>query len=476
MIKLIFLLSVFLLFFNLGKPLIWQDEAEVALLARNITKFGLPVAWDGETLITQSEGQDSKYVGHLRLWSWNTWLPHYAAALSFKLFGETTTAARLPFALAGFGVILFSYLLAKKLSIDPRISLLVISTSTLFYLYSRQARYYSFSMLFPLSAYYFYLSRRNFMYFLSLLASFHSNFVLSFGLTLPSMLFGLKNKYTWVFLLQSFAWAWFFHPPGNYWIGLPEISLRFLSYLNIVNSFFFPLVFFPIIFFIKRLPLFAKLLLAGIFTHIAAISFSLPLAQRYLVPLIPVFALFLALVLSKLGRPKLILLILPIVMFTNLPNIFSERIIHPSYFLKKPKIRFFFFDYISSLTKDYPGPIEGQVTYLTSEKIPDKSVLIFSDYETNSLRFYFPNLHFVDHPSADVTYWLPRSSWGNLNELTSCQKEEVKKTGQKIILPNFDTQWGNMPDITYHQFKIDPATPRLAIYKTLNGVNWDKCT
>lgn len=475
MTKLVFLLSFFLLFFNLGRPLIWQDEAEVVLLARNITKFGLPVAWDGETLITQSEGQDSKYVGHLRLWSWNTWLPHYAIALSFKVFGESTAAARLPFALAGFGVILISYLLARRLGVDPRISLLLISASTLFYLYSRQARYYSFSMLFPLCAYYFYFSRRNFLFFLSLFAGFHSNFVLSFGLNLPLLLFALKNKYTWLFLLQSFIWVWFFHPPGNYWIGLGELSHRFLDYLNIINSFFFPLVLLPIVVFVKSLHISIKLILAGIFIHVAVISFSLPLAQRYLVPLIPIFSLFLALLFSKLNRPKLIVLILPIFLFTNIPNIFSEKIIHPSYFLKRPEIRFFFLDYLSSLTRDYPGPIEGVVEYLATQKL-DKSTLIYSDYETNSLRFYFPNLHFVDHPSKDVTIWLPRSSWGNLNELTPCQKNEVKKAGQQIILPNFDTQWENMPDITYHQFQIDQATPHLTIYKTPNGVNWDKCT
>lgn len=477
---LIVLLSVFLLFYNLDSPMLWQDEAEVAMIARNITKFGLPVAYDGETLITQEEGQDSQVVGSNRLWSWNTWLPYYATAFSFKIFGENTFAARFPFAVAGIGTLAIYYFLAKKIlgnnTKGVLLCLLVLLTNTLFYLYSRQARYYSFSMLFPLAAIYFYFSKRYWLYFLALVASFHSNFVLAFGLTLPLIILSLKNKATLLFLAQSFLWLYFFHPPSRNWIGPKEVLLRIVDYLNIINSFYFPLFLAATLVFFRKFSPPVKILILGCLTHILVISISLRFGQRYLVTLIPVFSLLVGLILTKIYQKSWsgLILIIPIFLLTNLPFVFSERLFHPAYWKTKPEIRFFFLDYVTSLPKSYPGPIEGISSFLSSEKI-NSGVPIYTDYEINSLRFYFPKLKFIDHPSPDALYWLPRDNWGYLRELTPCQKDLLEKVAQKIVLPNFDTQWENMPDITYHQFQIDKNTPHVIIYKVTDKINWPQC-
>ncbi len=53
------LAAVVLLFANLGDIYLWQDEAETALLARNVMTHGYPNAWDGKNLITQNAGLDS---------------------------------------------------------------------------------------------------------------------------------------------------------------------------------------------------------------------------------------------------------------------------------------------------------------------------------------------------------------------------------------------------------------------------------
>ncbi|MBI4099501.1 hypothetical protein HY440_00685 [Candidatus Microgenomates bacterium] len=485
MIKvLVFLFAVFLLFYRLDSPLLWQDEGEVALIAKNITKFGLPVAYDGRFLVTQEEGQDSQLVFGQRLWSWNTWLPYYATALSFKVFGQSTTAARLPFAVAGVGVLAVSYLLARKMKIHHAICLLVLATNVLFYLYSRQARYYALSMLFPLCAVYFFFTKRYWLYFLALLASFHSNFVLAFGLNLPLLALSLRKKQTLLFLAQSLLWLWFFHPaawgsqPGffRYWQGLTAVLEKFTGYVNLINSFYFPLVLAAAVLAFKRFNPILKVLLIGTVIHIAVVSFFLQFGQRNLVTLIPIFALFIAAILDFARRKNFLvfLLLLPLFVFTNLPNIVSERVIHPSYLLTKPTVRFYLFDYVSSLPKPYPGPLEGISGFLVSEGIKD-TTLVYTDYEINSLRFYFPNLRFVDHPSEDVVYWLPRHSWGYLRELTICQKQLLESQAQKIILPGFDTQWENMPDITYHQFTIDPNTPPVTIYKVVKAINWKQC-
>lgn len=457
--------------------MLWQDEGEVALIARNINKFILPVTYDGNVLITQEEGQDSRYLGNLRVWNWNTWLPYYATALSFKLFGENTAAARLPFTLAGIGVLVFSYLLAKKMKINPFICLLILATNTLFYLYSRQARYYAFSMVFSLIATYFYFSKRYWLYFLALLAGFHSNFVLAFGLNLPLIFLSFKNKVTWLFLAQSLVWLWFFHPPSRNWGGLNNVFEKIYNYINLINSYYFPLVFAAAFLIFRKFHLILKILIVGVIFHIIVISLFLPFGQRYLVTLIPVFSLLTGFLFSSLWQKnKLICFFLfPVFLFTNLPFLLSERAFHPAY-LKTPLIiRSYLFDFMSSLKSDYPGPLEGIAKFLTVEKIKDKSTIIYTDYEINSLRFYFPNLRFVDHPSEDVTYWLPRYNWGYFRELTTCQKKLLEEKAQKFVLDNFDTQWENMPDITYHQFIISDNTPHVTIYKVTDKINWKQC-
>jgi hypothetical protein len=47
------LVGALLIFPNLDDRYLWDDEAETALLAKNVLRFGVPVAWDGVSLISQ---------------------------------------------------------------------------------------------------------------------------------------------------------------------------------------------------------------------------------------------------------------------------------------------------------------------------------------------------------------------------------------------------------------------------------------
>lgn len=52
--------AAFAVFWNLGDRSLWGDEAETALLALNITQFGIPKATDGKNYITiLGKGQDT---------------------------------------------------------------------------------------------------------------------------------------------------------------------------------------------------------------------------------------------------------------------------------------------------------------------------------------------------------------------------------------------------------------------------------
>jgi hypothetical protein len=50
------LLAALLIFANLDDRRLWDDEAETALLAKSTLRFGVPVAWDGVTRISQECG------------------------------------------------------------------------------------------------------------------------------------------------------------------------------------------------------------------------------------------------------------------------------------------------------------------------------------------------------------------------------------------------------------------------------------
>src|SRR5580692_6477510 len=88
----------FLAFCNLdGRPF-WGDEAETALLARNVLKFGVPRVDDGVNRILL---HGDKFDARDGVWTWSPWLQDYITAGSFAIFGQTTWAGRAPFAFIG---------------------------------------------------------------------------------------------------------------------------------------------------------------------------------------------------------------------------------------------------------------------------------------------------------------------------------------------------------------------------------------
>ena len=136
-----------LLFANLGNVYLWQDEAETALVAKNLLEYGYPMAYDGKNLITQNAGLDSNAE---HVWIWSPWLQFYVTAASFKLFGIGTLSARLPFALIGLVTVAFFYFAARELlrkERDARIATVILGTSIPFLLHARQARWYVLAVI-----------------------------------------------------------------------------------------------------------------------------------------------------------------------------------------------------------------------------------------------------------------------------------------------------------------------------------------
>src|ERR1700719_1466868 len=105
-IVLVAALALPLLSINLASDYLWLDEADTAVLASNILKFGLPRAWDGRTFIDSDRG--ARDNAELVMVS-HPWLQYYVTAASFGVLGQTNLAARLPFALAGWLTIIVAY-------------------------------------------------------------------------------------------------------------------------------------------------------------------------------------------------------------------------------------------------------------------------------------------------------------------------------------------------------------------------------
>ncbi|MBI2384568.1 MAG: glycosyltransferase family 39 protein [Elusimicrobia bacterium] len=139
-----------LLLFRLGRPALWQDEAETALRAATVREAGVPrMALDGALVTTQPtlarfEGNSSG------VWVWNTWLSVYLTAASFLVFGPTPFAARLPFALAA---LLTLWLLPRLFEDDgdrpwaAEAGAVLLTLSPAFLLFARQSRYYALTAL-----------------------------------------------------------------------------------------------------------------------------------------------------------------------------------------------------------------------------------------------------------------------------------------------------------------------------------------
>ncbi len=181
----IFGLGAFLLFYNLEGRLLWGDEAETAVLARNVTRFGLPRTDDGRNVITlYGTAVDGNADG---LWTWSPWLQEYVAAASFGLFGPSTWSARIPFAAIGFLSGVYLAFLVQRIYRHLPLTCLATYlwyTSELFLLHARQCRYYAIIVLAQLAlvhGLYLLLSgkrRGAWLVALALVVQFYSNYII----------------------------------------------------------------------------------------------------------------------------------------------------------------------------------------------------------------------------------------------------------------------------------------------------------
>src|SRR5260221_5169480 len=125
-----------LLFWNLTDTYLWQDEANTAVMAVRLLRYGRPLAYDGRNLLSDDNfaAQDRQTIdartkdpgkavedcirrGTMTadgMWTYHPWGQFVLAGLSIELLGQTTLAARLPFALAGLATVFATFWLVRR--------------------------------------------------------------------------------------------------------------------------------------------------------------------------------------------------------------------------------------------------------------------------------------------------------------------------------------------------------------------------
>jgi hypothetical protein len=178
-------LAAVLLFYNLGDRFLWSDEAETAVLAKNVSKFGVPRTTDGVNYITLYGADIDGNANNI--WTLSPWAQEYVAAASFRIFGSTTWASRAPFALIGwiclaiFGFILYRIYRNHWIALS---GMALLTSSETFLIHARQCRYYSISVLgqiLLMCAVYLLITKNkngSVLLAVALLLQFYSNFII----------------------------------------------------------------------------------------------------------------------------------------------------------------------------------------------------------------------------------------------------------------------------------------------------------
>jgi hypothetical protein len=142
MVFMLLAISALFVFWHLGTTCLWEDEAQTALVARNILATGVPAASDGKNFVSifadHRDVRDGIYI-------WQGWLPCYLAAGSMAILGRDAFGARFPFAAAFAILIPFYYAFLRKRGDRNRHLWLTVAltiTCVPLLLHARQCRYY----------------------------------------------------------------------------------------------------------------------------------------------------------------------------------------------------------------------------------------------------------------------------------------------------------------------------------------------
>jgi hypothetical protein len=491
-------LACFVLTYDLGDRLMWGDEADTALRAVNITKYGVPRVEDGKNRIILHGRTDANEAG---LWVYSPWLDEYVTAGAFILFGKSTVAARLPFALIGLASVALLGLFTHRVYRDHRIAMaamLLYVTCVPFLLHARQCRYYAILMLAQIWLMWGYHrilegSRVNgaIQVALGLAIQFYCNYMVLPGNLLGMGLASLMLCRRHPGLIKSTAAA----IAGTALLAAPWLvysatgrqlkSLELLDFQNKaafhlakINDHIFPLALLLIPLLLAGVRLFRTrchkaasphaitsllwLLLASQLLCLSILPFKY---FRYMTPMIPVIVILGAGILMV--RLKPIWLGISLVVIVASTNIFS--IAGAALFGEFRSPGFPFARYVRSVTSEYTDRLEDAVAFLLREGGPDQT--IFSPGPEFPLIFY-TDMRVLDGRYRKLvvseTDWIAPVSVSRRTEggLSLRIPPYIEDVYEKVTLSvHASPRGGSRPDPDHYAFFTVPQLEQLVFYK-----------
>jgi 4-amino-4-deoxy-L-arabinose transferase-like glycosyltransferase len=477
-------LSAALLLTGIGNQYLWQDEAETAMLANNVLKYGYPKAYDGTNLITPRI-RTGYGPGHS--WLYHPWMQFYITAASFKLFGANTFSARLPFALLGIVNIFLAYFLARRFIEDDTVArwaAFLLAVSVPFILLMRQCRYYAPVVFFVLLAVLFYLrflsgrkTRDLVVSALSMIGiayTVHGIFIPVFAAIGADYLLFERKKETFlrvfiagaVVCLFSLPWFVFSNSAAHEAvINLKRLKKNIEFDFRMINKYIFPAAFFAAVYVARGILLrrftvmlsdaeykFVRFLLMLTAFSIAVLAFAEERNFRYLVFLMPFYCIATALILKRLFAFSKRTFASFVILFV-LTGFFNSG--YPTCYFPK---------YLYEITHDYDGPVEGIVNFLRANAKPGDEVKIA--YDDLGVMFYtgLKVDNFLVYDAAHMPDWIVfRRDWKE--DLESPYFKDVRDRYRQYVLGYPDIAWENRPDdMGYHKFWTDTKAPRVIIF------------
>jgi hypothetical protein len=500
----VFIFTLFLLFYRLDNRPLWGDEAETALLARNILHFGVPKTIDGINHITLAGNFRDENAAHV--WTWSPWLQNYLVAGMYAVFGVSTWTSRVAFAAVGWLSVILLARVAYQIYRDHRVALaaaVLLGTSEIFLLHSRQCRYYSVTVLAGILLVYGafeILTNRKGASGIWLLSSafivqFYANFLIAIAhLPLLVILSWFARKQTrslvklaivfGLFVLAALPWIVYAHTwqqSGDLAAGkivslaAGDIASRALYYITEWNFHFVPWIF-------LFLPIFGLIIRADRpqasttsclrpLEQSLSISFGCsfflflltPTELRYLLPLLPVACLLVsAWSFRYLRWPKLAVSIVALQSVTNVIAIVSTLGLSREHSWRAP-----LFQFVEGLNQNYADRFTDVRDFFSREGQPGQSVVV-RDPEFPLI--FYTGLKIIDarlgRPEYLPDWILPQSASGTIEQRPMQLPGFVSANYDRILLRVHDSdRMDNLPEPDRYQYLTTPNLVDFPIYR-----------
>ena len=486
----LFSTALYFVFSNLDGRALWRDEAETAVLARNVARFGVPRTIDETNHITFAETFQNQNAD---IWKWSPWLQEYVAAGSYRLFGTTTWASRAPFALIAWVALVLFAVNSWKIYRQHGIVLsatALLGFSEIFLLHARQCRYYSLSIFFAIvlmfAVYATLRAQRSGPWLISaaLIGQFYSNYILAIASATVLIPLGWiayrRGNFRKIlvaiafFILATLPWLLF----AQVWRQLKEITSGQLPekigyYIREFHFHFIPLIFGLLPFatwltkkFWRRnrdvetevaplsdrnISLFERILVSafplyGIVILIAPGAFS-----RYLLPLLPIACLVCAAWSFRYLTWPVAALVIVIQIATNYLSIAPVAPWTHAHHWRWPLL-----EYCSGLNRAYANRISDVLNFFFREGHAGETICgIDPEYP---LMFY-TRLRVIDGRyiscGPDLPKWvLPQSSSCVVCQESAPLPETASWQYEKIVIQVLDSAAGDsMPDPNTYQYR-----------------------